>query len=110
MKSELKRQNKEYQKSLIKYKKFQDNDKLLKCSPKIDLKSSKLLGKSIGEIYDDLVTGPEAKPKKIVKQKGSFIVYDDESENNGGYIKGTNIRAFDDKFLEKKTCKFTNEF
>ena len=105
-----------YQKSLSQFNKYQlDNSTLIKTDITIDpfkpeKNSKNLKGKTIGQIYDEQVAGPKAIPKKIKTRTPTSIIYENESEMNGGRIKGTNLCGFDGISGSYKTAAFGNEF
>lgn len=106
----------EYGNALGKFSKYQTDDSKLveKNTPidpfKLNHKSKSLKGRTIKEIYDKQVEGIKAKPKKIKKQTGTSIVYENESEINGGIIKGTKLQGFDGVNNGYKSAAFGNEF
>lgn len=112
----MKKNHKEYEKSLGQFTKYQmDNSTLIKTDITIDPfkpghKSSSLKGKTVREIYDQQVAGPKPIPKKIKAKTANNIIYEDESELNGGVIKGTNLRGFDGINNGYKSAAFGNEF
>lgn len=67
-------------------------------------------GKKIKDIYDDQTSGPKAKPKKIKYKTPSSIIYENEVDINGGYIKGTNLHGYDGINDGYKLASFGNEF
>lgn len=52
-------------------------------------------GRTVKEIYDEQVAGPRAIPKRIKQKTPTTLVYEDESEMNGGIIKGSKLHGFD---------------
>lgn len=92
-----------------------DNSTLIKSDVFIDpfkpsTKSKNLKGVAVSEIYDESVKGPVAKPKKIKSINGSTVVYEDESEMNGGKIMGTNLSGFNGYAESHRPASFGNEF
>lgn len=115
------RDNSNYQKSMSQFSKYQtDNSTLIKTDVTIDpfkvesnsksSDNSTLRGKSIKDIYDQQVAGPKAKPKKIQSTTDSFIIYNNEDENNGGKIKGTDLYGYDGVSDDFKMAAFGNDF
>lgn len=101
-----------YEKSLGQFSKHQtDKCTVIKTDVTIDpfKSNSETKGRAIKDIYDQQTANPKAKPKKVKKKSDFGVVYEDESEINGGSIKGTNLQAFDQK-LEYKHAVFDNEF
>lgn len=72
--------------------------------------SCQLKNKTIKEIYDEQVAGPKPIPKKIEKITKDGITYQNESELNGGRLKGTYLKAFDNINDPYKNATFGNEF
>lgn len=115
MVKKINREHRRYGKSLgnfIKYK--TDDSTIIKTDITIDPfknNASEYNGKSIREIYDRQVAGPKAKPKRILKRTPNRIIYEDESEMNGGLIKGTtNLRGFECGINNYKDAAFDDEF
>lgn len=114
--SKMHQNHKLYQKSLGQFNKYQlDNSTLIKTDVTIDpfkpeKNSKNLKGKTIGQIYDEQVAGPKAIPKKIKTRTPTSIIYENESEMNGGLLKGTNLCGFDGISGSYKTAAFGNEF
>jgi hypothetical protein len=110
------RSHKDYQKSLGDFIKYQTDDSTkirtdITIDPfKPEHNSNKLKGKTVKEIYDEQVAGPTVIPKRIKGRTASTIIYDDESENNGGRIKGTNLIGFDGLGESYRAAAFGNEF
>ena len=72
--------------------------------------AKKLRGKTVGEIYDEQVSGPQAVPKKIKRVGSSETYYENESALNGGEFPGTHLRAFDSHAPSCRPASFGNEF
>lgn len=77
--------------------------------------SSSLKGKKISEIYDQQVEGPKFKSKKILKKTNNQTIYANESELNGGHLKGTYLKGNPEFGYNKlgdkyKGADFGNEF
>jgi hypothetical protein len=112
----MQKNHKEYEKSLGQFTQYQmDNSTLIKTDViidpfKLEHRSDCLKGQSVKDIYDRQVAGPKAKPKKIKIKTPTNIVYEDESELNGGNIKGTNLHGFDGVNDGYKSAAFGNEF
>ena len=112
----IKKNHKEYDESLGQFIQYQmDNSSLIKTDITIDPfkpehKSNRLKGQTIKEIYDQQVAGPKAKPKRIKAKTSNNIIYEDESELNGGTLNGTNLCAFDNTNDIYKMAEFGNEF
>lgn len=66
-------------------------------------------GRTIKEIYDEQVAGPRAIPKRIKQKTPTTIIYENESEMNGGAISG-NLYGFDGIKDEFKCASFGDEF
>lgn len=80
-------------KSMDKYTNFKDKKKYMESKKKF----SQLEGQTIKDIYDDQVSNISAIPKKIKNVRDNEIIYDDESENNGGNVLESNLFAYDKK-------------
>lgn len=106
----IKKDHKQYERSLGKFSQYL-MDKSTVIEPfKPNTKSSKLKGRPIQDIYNEQVAGPKAKPKQIKRKTDTMIVYDDETEMNGGSLGGTDVNAFDENFASHKLAAFGNEF
>lgn len=66
-------------------------------------------GRTIKEIYDEQVAGPRVVPKRIKKKTPTTIIYENESDMNGGMI-DTNLYGFDGIKDEYKSASFGDEF
>ena len=113
--AKIQKSYKNYEKSFGEFIQYQmDNDTLIKTDITIDPfkpeKRNNCDGKAIKDIYDEMVAPPKAKPKKIKKKTDRCIIYDDESELNGGNIRGTNLSGFDGVNDGYKSAAFGNEF
>lgn len=78
-----------------------DQSTVIKTDTTIDpfkssMNSEKLHGKTVQEIYDEQVRGPRIVEKKIKARTSDGIVYHDESELNGGLMKGINLVGAND--------------
>ncbi|AGF85210.1 hypothetical protein QJ854_gp572 [Moumouvirus goulette] len=110
----IQKNHKNYEKCLGQFVKYQMDDNIvIKTDTTIDPfknpNDPNLKNMTIKDIYDKQVTGPKAKPKIIKKTTGNSVMYDDESELNGGFIKGTNLQGFDGT-SDFKSAAFDNEF
>lgn len=112
----MRKKNKQFQNSLDNFTHFQKDDSKIveQKSESIDpfnpsCDSEKLIGMTIQDIYDSQINGPKAIPKNIKKITSSSIIYDNESELNGGFINGSNIYGMgqDDKY---SSAHFTDNF
>lgn len=105
-----------YQKSLGQFTQYQTDDStLIKTDITIDPfkpehRSNTLKGKTVKEIYDEQVAGPNVIPKKIKNVSSSSIVYENENVMNGGRIKGTNLHGYDSIHDGYKTAAFGDDF
>ncbi|XWV26076.1 hypothetical protein QJ857_gp1004 [Tupanvirus soda lake] len=114
--SKMQKNHKDFQKSLGQFTQYQmDDSTIIKNDTTIDPfkpdhRSKSLKGRTVKEIYDEQVAGPKAKPKRIKTQTATTTIYEDETEINGGKIKGTNLHAFDGINDGFKTAAFGNEF
>jgi len=113
--NKMQKNHKEYGKSLGQFVKYQmDDSTLIKTDITIDpfkCETQKpLMGNTIKEIYDRQVEGPKAKPKRIKTKTAACTIYEDESELNGGIIKGSDLYGFDGINNGYKTAAFGNEF
>ena len=112
---QIKKEHDEYNKSLGKFNKYQmDKKSLIKTDITIDPFKSEnkrhFKGKAIRDIYDEQVAGPKATPKKIIRRCGSSIIYDNESEMNGGMLSGTSMHGYNGSKYGFKSANFGNEF
>lgn len=114
--AKMQKNYKNYEKAMGEFTKYQtDNSTIIKTDVTIDPfkpenRNNKLKGKAIKDIYDEQVAGPKAKPKKIKHQTDTNVIYDNESELNGGLISGSNLCAFDNISDDYKAAAFGNEF
>ncbi|XWV24829.1 hypothetical protein QJ856_gp0954 [Tupanvirus deep ocean] len=114
--TKMQKNHKDFQKSLGQFTQYQmDDSTIIKNDTTIDPfksdhRSKSLKGRTVKEIYDEQVAGPKAKPKRIKAQTSTTTIYEDETEINGGKIKGTNLHAFDGINDGFKTAAFGNEF
>ena len=114
--AKMQKNYKDYEKSLGKFVKYQTDDStIIKTDASINPFSADQIdkifkGKTIKEIYDDQVAGPKAKPKQIKYQTSTSLVYENESELNGGQLQGTNLCAFDSDTTGFKSANLKNEF
>lgn len=111
----MKREHEKYGKSLGKFHSYQmDKNTLIKTDTTIDPFKPQnrhlLAGKSIKDIYDNQVSGPKAKPKKILGRSTSSVIYENESEMNGGNINGSSLHGYDTNVDGFKMAEFDNEF
>lgn len=72
--------------------------------------ANKLRGKTVGEIYDEQVAGPQAVPMKIKSVGPMETIYENENPMNGGDFPGTHLKAFDSHAAMCKQATFGNEF
>uniref|UniRef100_A0A6G6ABM8 Uncharacterized protein n=1 Tax=Borely moumouvirus TaxID=2712067 RepID=A0A6G6ABM8_9VIRU len=110
----IQKDHKNYEKCLGQFVKYQmDDSTVIKTDITIDPfkkpNDPNLKNMTIKDIYDKQVSGPKAKPKNIKNTVGNTVTYDDESELNGGFIKGTNLQGFDGA-SDFKSAAFDNEF
>lgn len=114
--AKIQKSYKDYEKSFGEFIQYQmDNDTLIKTDITIDRfkpekRNNNCGGKAIKDIYDEMVAPPKAKPKKIKRKTDRCIIYDDESELNGGNIRGTTMCGFDGNNDGFKSAAFGNEF
>jgi len=113
----MKKNHDNYQKSMGEFTKYQmDDSTVIKTDITIDpfkpekRNNKSLQGKAIKDIYDQQVAGPRARPKIIKKKTDTCTIYENESELNGGKIKGTNLCGFDGISDSYKSAAFGNEF
>ncbi|ANB50704.1 hypothetical protein [Powai lake megavirus] len=110
----IKQDHQEYEKCLGQFSKYQmDNNTIIKTDVTIDpFKKSdenKLKNIAVKDIYDSQVAGPRIKSKNIKTTNNHSTIYEDESEMNGGYIKGTQLHGFDGT-SNFKSAAFDSEF
>lgn len=115
--NKMQQNHKKYEKSISEFAKHQtDRSTIIKTDTTIDPfkpdhRSKKLKGQTIKEIYDAQVAGPKAKPKKIKKRTSTTVVYENESELNGGLLAGTKeLHGYDGINNSHKSADFGNEF
>lgn len=114
--AKMQQNNRDYQKSLGQFTKYQmDDSTLIKTDITIDPfkpehLSGTLKGRSIREIYDEQVAGPKVIPKKIKSKTFGLTIYENETENNGGHIKGTSLYGYDGINNEPQSAYFGNQF
>lgn len=114
--AKMQKNHEEYGKSLGQFTKYQTDDStIIKTDTTIDPfkpnhRSDALKNCTVKEIYDEQVKGPQAKPKRIKSKSSTSVIYEDESEMNGGNIKGTNLYGYDGINDEYKSAAFENEF
>lgn len=112
----MQKNHKKYEKSMGEFGQYQmDRSTVIQTDTTInpfkpDHRSDTLKGRRIKDIYDEQVSGPKAKPKKVLKKNKNMTVYENESEMNGGIIEGTNMYGFDGICDDYKTAAFGNEF
>nr|AEX62657.1 hypothetical protein mv_L452 [Moumouvirus Monve] len=110
----IQKDHKNYEKCLGQFVKYQTDDStVIKTDTTIDPfkkpNDPNLKNMTIKDIYDKQVCGPKAKPRTIKNTINNTVIYDDESELNGGFIKGTNLQGFDGT-SDFKSAAFDNEF
>jgi hypothetical protein len=115
--NKMQQNHKKYEKSISEFAKHQtDRSTIIKTDTTIDPfkpdhRSKKLKGQTIKEIYDAQVAGPKAKPKKIKNRTSTTVVYENESELNGGLLSGTKeLHGYDGINNSHKSADFGNEF
>jgi len=107
---------KKYESAISDFSKYQtDRSTVIETETTIDPfkpdhRSNQLKGRAIKDVYDEQVAGYKAKPKAIKKKTASQVIYDNESELNGGNIPGTDLFGFDGVNDAYKTAAFGNEF
>jgi hypothetical protein len=112
--NKIKKEHEDYQKSLGKFTRHQtDNDILIKSDVTIDpfdpKNKSRVVNKTVQEIYDDCTKAPQAKPKRVLKTTPLSVVYENESEMNGGRIRGTRLSGYD-KLNKQQIADFGDAF
>jgi hypothetical protein len=113
--NKIKHEHDKYGKSLGKFNSYQmDKNTIIKTDTTIDPFKSEnrhlLQGKSIGDIYDKQVSGPKAPPKKILRRSSSSVIYENESDMNGGVLNGTTLHGYDGSAGGFQSANFENEF
>lgn len=98
--NDLIKNHQEYSNSFGKFNSYlTDDSTILKTDITIDPfkpeSKSKTSNRTIKDIYDEQVQGPKPKPKKIKKITKDNVVYENDSEMNGGNVMGTNLTGFD---------------
>jgi len=112
----MQKSNRKYEQSMSDFTEYQvDRSSLVEPEFKIDpfkpsTKSATLKNQKIKDIYDMQVAAPTAAPKKIKKVTSDLITYENDSENNGGLIQGTNLHGFDGHNNIFGSAAFGNEF
>ncbi|AKI80042.1 hypothetical protein QJ850_gp657 [Acanthamoeba polyphaga mimivirus] len=104
---QIKKNHKNYEKALGNFTKHKTDDNIIiKTDTTIEMFKSPYTSdedetelqrkpRTVKDIYDNKVAGPKAKPKKIKYKTANMVMYENENEMNGGFIKGTNIHGFD---------------
>lgn len=110
--NEMQDEYKKYEKSLGKFTRYRTDKNTIIPNEfdKANLDSKSLHGKTIKNIYDKYTAGPKAKSKTILKSTPNVLIYDDESEMNGGNIKGTKLHAYDNMNECYQSSSFGNQF
>ena len=114
--AKLQENYKNYEKSIGEFVKYQTDDSLIiKTDTYIDpfkpeSRSNNYKGKAIKDIYDNMVAGPKAKPRKIKKITTNEVVYEDESELNGGRLRGCVVRSYDNMPNAYQQATFSHDF
>uniref|UniRef100_A0A6C0CAV5 Uncharacterized protein n=1 Tax=viral metagenome TaxID=1070528 RepID=A0A6C0CAV5_9ZZZZ len=112
----MQKSNRKYEKSMSEFTEYQvDRSSIVEPEFKIDpfkpsTKSGNLKNQKIKDIYDMQVAAPKAAPKRIKKVTSDLITYENDSENNGGLIQGTNLHGFDSHSSIFGDAAFGNEF
>lgn len=111
----MRKENDDYSKSLGKFSKYQTDDSMLiKTDITIDpfnpKQNRQLQNKTIKDIYDEQVAGPKCVSKSIKRKTNEMTIYDDESELNGGCIKGCSLYGFDGVTDAFKGANFGDDF
>jgi uncharacterized protein YxeA len=112
----MQKSNRKYEQSMSEFTEYQvDRSSIVEPEFKIDpfkpsTKSGNLKNQKIKDIYDMQVALPKAAPKKIKKVTSDLVVYENDSENNGGPIQGTNLHGFDSQSSIFGNAAFGNEF
>ena len=107
---------KNYKNTLDKFGQYlTDQSTIIKTETTIDpfkpsVRSSQLNEMTVQDIYDEQVAGPQIVQKKIKERTDSGIVYFDESEMNGGKMKGTNLSGFNGVDDRWESAAFGNGF
>lgn len=108
---------KDYEKSLDQFGKYQTDDStVIKTDITIDMfapekiNNNNKTGTTIKDIYNEMVKAPTAKPKKIKCKNPENIIYEDESEMNGGNISGSNLTGYDGINDEYQMANFNDDF
>lgn len=105
---------KNYEKSLGEFMKYQidDSTKIITDTTIDPFAPEKRngTGVAIKDIYDEKVSGVKAKPKCVKKRTDTGVVYENESEMNGGKISGSNLCGFDGTNNGFKSACFGNDF
>jgi len=95
----VQKSNKKYEQNMGDFVEYQtDRSSVVEPEFKIDpfkptKVSNELTSKKIREIYDEQVQTPKAKPKKIRNKSLGVTYYENETENNGGMIRGTHLHG-----------------
>jgi|SRR5271154_3403186 len=114
--AQMQKNHKKYENSISDFAKYQmDRSTIIQTETTInpfkpDHRSKSLRGRAVKDIYDEQIAGPKAKPKRVKKRTRTGIVYENESELNGGTISGTKMHGFDGINDSHKTAAFGNEF
>lgn len=114
--AKLQKNYKDYEKSIGEFVKYQTDDSLIiktdtYINPfKPESRSNDYKGKAIKDIYDSMVAGPRAKPKKIKKITTNEVLYEDESELNSGRLQGCGIRSYDNMPNAYQQATFNHDF
>lgn len=113
----LNKSNASYGKSLGEFAQHQlDDSTLIKTDTTIDrfkppsTQKSRFGGKTIGDIYDEQTAGPIARPKRIKSRTADMTTYENESELNGGLIKGSNLLGFEAGGSSHQMADFGDQF
>lgn len=80
-------------KSMDEYNNFKDKKKYIQKKKTFN----NLEGQTLKDIYDDQVSNVSAIPKRVKEVKDGEVIYDSESENNGGNVLESNLFAYDPK-------------
>lgn len=112
----MQKSNRKYEQSMSEFTEYQvDRSSVVEPEFKIDpfkpsTKSGNLKNQKIKDIYDMQVAVPKAAPKKIKKVTSDLVIYENDSDNNGGPIQGTNLHGFDSHSSIFGNATFGNEF
>lgn len=112
----MQKSNRKYEQSMSEFTEYQvDKSALVEPEFKIDpfkpsTKSNGLKNQKIKDIYDMQVATVKAAPKKIKKVTSDLVSYENDSENNGGLIPGTNLHGFDCQSSMFGDASFGNQF